>query len=470
MPKRQPRLTPICLSLICFLLLISCGQQTTGPSMGGTPAASPSSPSPSASAQPSPSPTSGSQAQKNIKLVVWDTATSGVQKEIIETLAREFEKDNPGVQIEHEGYPFDELQKTLQRAITSGKGPDIAQINNGESSMGPLVRAKLLIPLTKYDKQYGWSKKFAPALLARNMYTEDGKTFGKGVLWGVSQTGELVGFYYNKKIFQQNGIQVPKTFDELEQVMQTLKDKGVTPLIFGNLDKWQAIHLYGEILGTMTNREYLDGLIYRQGNKSWDTPQIKQAAAKLQEWESKGYFIKNYAALHSDDAWKLFAAGKGAMLLQGSWLTGDIQKAMGSNAGFFAMPPRGNKTVLHVGGVGIPYGIIKTTKYPDVAAKFINFLVSDRAVQLLLENGQLPAIKVPQSYIKPNTVSGDLYKAWNKVNDENALGHYLDWATPTFYDTLTAHLQLLLAHKESPDQFAKALEADYSKFLQQEQK
>lgn len=399
-------------------------------------------------------------------LTFWDTNNQGVQAEIVETLATEFEESHPGVTVEHRGWTLDELTDALPRAIQSGEGPDIAQVNNGESLTGPMVRAGELVNLDAYDEQYGWSEKLPAGLIARNRYTEDGATFGEGSLWGVSATAEIVGFYYNRQVFADNGVEVPTTFAELEAAMDQLKTAGVTPLVFGNLDQWPAIHLFGEIHGTLTSREYLDSLIYRSGDETWDSEQIQEAAAKLQEWEQKGYLLEGYEGLNADDAWPLFAAGEGAMLLQGSWLAGDIANALGENAGFFLMPPAGDTPVLHVGGVGIPYSIMQTSEQADLAAEFIDFLVSDRAVELMIEQGVLPAAEIPDAAIQPETLSGDLYTAWNTALENDQIGHYMDWATPTFYDTLTAQLQSLLGGQVAPDAFAAALQEDYAQFLE----
>ena len=64
-------------------------------------------------------------------------------------------------------------------------------------------------------------------------------------------------------------------------MLGALNDAGVAPLMFGNLDKWQAIHLYGEIQGTNTTREFLDGLIYRRGDADFTDPSITEAAQKV---------------------------------------------------------------------------------------------------------------------------------------------------------------------------------------------
>ena len=405
------------------------------------------------------------QAQDD-DLIFWDSNNSGELQELVETLAEEFEAQKQGVTVEHQGFETAQLDDQLQRAIQSGEGPDISQINNGENSMGPLVRAGLILPMDDYAEQYGWNNLLSPGLIARNRYTEDGETIGQGVLWGVSSTAEIVGFYYNKQIFADNGVEIPETFADLEAAMQTFKDAGVTPLVFGNLDPWPASHLFGEILGTMTTREYLDGLIYRQGDQSWETDEIKQAAAKLQEWKQNGYLLEGFEGISPDDAVSLFAAGQGAMLMQGSWDAPNVAVQMNENAGFFLMPPQeAGGTVLHVGGVGIPYGITENAENADLAAEFINFLVSERALELMVEQTALPGQTVPAEMITPDTLAGDLYTAWNAANEADAIGHYLDWATPTFYDTLNAELQRLLGDQTTPEAFAQALQADYAGFL-----
>lgn len=399
-------------------------------------------------------------------LVFWDTKTAGPEADLLETLAQEFEASHPGVTVEHQGFDQAQLDDQLQRAVQSGEGPDIAQINNGETSMGPMVRAGLLVSMEEYAQQYGWNDLLSPGLVARNRYTDDGKTLGQGTLWGVSAQAEIVGFYYNKEIFAANEVTVPTTFAELETAMQTFKDAGVTPLVFGNLDPWPSIHLYGDIHGTMTTREYLDGLIYKQGNQSWETDEIRQAATKLQEWQQNGFLQDGFEGIDADDAWPLFAAGEGAMLMQGSWQAPSLAEEMGDNVGFFLMPPVDPaKPVLHVGGVGIPYGITTNAENPDLAAEFVDFLVSERALELMIEQSALPGQTIPADLIVPNTLAGDLYTAWNTANEADAIGHYMDWATPTFSDTIKSELQRLLAGETTPDAFATALQADYANFL-----
>jgi len=393
---------------------------------------------------------------------VWTTYTDPIRTDLMETIGGAFGDAN-GVKFAHRGWQLEELGNTLPRSVDSNQGPDVSQVNNGESLAGPMARAGQILTLKDFDAEYGWSTRFAPSLLARCSFTADGKTFGEGELWGLPAESEVVGFYYNKKKFSDNGIAIPATFAELEAALGTLKSAGETPIVFGNLDKWPAIHIYGAIQGTNTTREYLDGLIYRRGDADFTDPSITASAAKLAEWKEAGYLLDGFDGISADDAQALFIGGGGAILMQGSWAAGAIRDGLGGDSGFFLMPAASTDVkVLHVGGVGIPYSITKNADDPALAAKFIDTLVSEDSFSKFIDAGQLPLGTVSEDKITADTVTGDLYTAWNAALADDAIGHYLDWAAPQFYDVLTGALQELLGGKATPDEFAAKLQEFYA--------
>jgi raffinose/stachyose/melibiose transport system substrate-binding protein len=56
---------------------------------------------------------------------------------------------------------------------------------------------------------------------------------------------------------------------------------------------------------------------------------------------------------------------------------------------------------------------------------------------------------------------------WSKLSNADGLVPYLDYSTPTFYDTITSALQKLIGGQTTPQQFADTLQADYTQFHQQ---
>ena len=400
-------------------------------------------------------------------LLVWDQFYRDEESKVMETLNAEFEAAHPGVKIQREVKVLADLQTTVKLALANADGPDVAQVNQGRNDMGALVEAGLLLPLNPYLEKYNWSSVFSTSVASRNSFTEDGKTFGTGNLYGVSPTAEVVGVFYNKDIFKKNGWDVPTTFEDFEALLAKIKTEGITPISFGSLDGWNAIHEYSAIQHLLVSLDYINNLTYGVNNVSFDIPENRQAAQILQDWAKAGYFTEGFPGIGYDDCNNLFKAGNGAMTITGSWLAPELMVGTDQEFGFFLLPPFAGKTGLAIGGVGIPFAIRKTTEKQDLAAEYLNWMISPRAAELWAEAGMLPAMALPEdSKVDTNNLFGDTLNAWNAINKENAVGHYIDWATPTFYDTLVAELQKLLGGISTPANFTEAVEADYKAYLQ----
>lgn len=421
-------------------------------------------------AAPQPVPTEAVQATEpaaeTVTLVVWDQFYRDVESQVMNTLNAEFEAAHPGVKIERVTKTLDDLKVTLKLALSETGGPDVAQVNQGRSDMGAMVQADLLLPLNDYAAQYKWNERFSTSVASRNSFTADGKTFGQGNLYGVSPTAEVVGVYYNKGIFEANGWTVPTTFDEFQTLLATIKAAGITPISFGSLDGWNAIHEFSAIQHVLVTPEYINDFVYGVNNATFDIPENQEAARILQDWVDKGYFSQDFSGIGYDDSNKLFKAGEGAMTITGSWLAPELINDTDQTFGFFLMPANEGKTRMAIGGVGVPFAIRKTTEHADLAAEYLDWMISERAAKLWAEAGMLPAMPMPSD---TNVDTGSLFyetiAAWNTINQENVVGHYIDWATPTFYDTIVAELQKLLGKTIDPAAFTAAVEVDYAAFL-----
>jgi len=400
-------------------------------------------------------------------LIVWDQFYRDIETQVIETLNSEFEASHPGVKIERVVKQLDDLKATLKLALSQPDGPDVAQVNQGRSDMGAIVQAGLLLPLNDYATQYNWDERFSASVNKRNSFSEDGKIFGTGNLYGVSATAEVVGVYYNKTMFVENGWAVPTTFDEFVALLATIKAAGEIPIAFGSLDGWNGIHEFSAVQHTLVTGEYLDNFIYAVNNASFDTVENQAAAAIVQEWAEADYFTDGFPGIGYDDTTKLFKAGKGAMTITGSWLAPELLADTEYEFGFFLLPQKtADAKQLAIGGVGIPYSIRKDTAKADLAAEYLDWMVSPRAAQLWAEASYVPAMPLPGDFkLEEGSLFSDTVLAWNRINQDNGVGHYIDWATPTFYDTIVAQIQLLLAGEIDTATFTSAVQKDYAAFL-----
>lgn len=417
-------------------------------------------------------------ARENV-LTIWHVHTQVAPRKAIEAAIAEFTRRHPDMRVEQTIRELEDLTGMVKAALSAGRGPDIMTLNNGETMMGPLFRAGYVESLEPYAQKYGWAGKLlSPGLLNRARYSADGTVFGTGQLLAVPMSGELVGVYYNKDIFRQFGLSVPRDVTELEQILAKVQSAGVFPLAYGGLDRWQFFHLYGALqaaslthqLGPDAAQRYLDDIVLHwSSERSWVTEANREAAARLQEWVRRGYLIPGFSGLNGDDAAALFSAGKAALFVQGSWYVSNFVTEGRAEFGFFPFPPYVAAEGLppQIGGMATPLGINKFSPNKDLAAEFLDILVaSDTTAQIMLEYGDLPVrLPIDLARVKPNSLWYDLYSAWNEVNRLNRVAHYLDWTTSTMWDTLGNAGVDLLALKITPETFLDRVEKDYQAWL-----
>ncbi|WP_413731871.1 extracellular solute-binding protein [Sodalis sp. RH20] len=409
---------------------------------------------------------SGAQAQT---LTTWDVWNYPAQDALMKQTVTQFEQQNPGLKLDRSVHASADTRIPLKLSLTSGEGPQVAQVNQGGGDMGALVHEKLLYSLDDYAKTYHWEQRFPASILKRNRWS-DHNDFGEGHLYGVASLGEMVGLYYNKKLLDQAGVAVPKNMDEFEAALPKLQQQGIAPMMMGLLDSNGGPHLLMMLWQDQIDskdRKPLDDLIYGKGGTFHDAKLLK-AATLMKTWADKGYFFPGYQGIGNDDAATLFQNGQAAFFISGTWYMGQLQE--NKDIHFADLPPfPGVTSPLMVGGTDLPFSITSTAKTQqqrDIAAKFINYLVSDHMAEAWLKAGFLPAsadknAKIPAD----NPLLAEIYRVWIKVSDYDGLGHYIDWATPTMINALQEHVQLLLAGKESPQQLTDKLDENYQQYI-----
>jgi raffinose/stachyose/melibiose transport system substrate-binding protein len=398
----------------------------------------------------------------DVTLTVWDQEVRGGQARQIEQLNAAFQEEYPNVTIERVSRSFEDLRRTLRLAITGNEAPDVVQANNGRSDMGAFVGAGLLQSLDGYAEAYGWTDRFPESVRALASYSDDGQEFGSGSLYGVAQVGEVVGVWYNKAALDRLGLQPPQTLEEFEAALAAAKEAGELPIQFGNLDQWPGIHEFGFVQNAFVSPEQIRTLGFGRTGADWTSPENEQAADTLTGWVESGYFPDGFNGLGYDPAWQQFAKGEGVFLVSGTWLLADLQDALGDDLGFM-LPPEGASGELAVtGGTGLPFSITEASENADVAAAYIDFISSPEAMTGITEAGGLPVVAAGEQQV--SGAQAEVFDAWETATSQDALVPYLDYATPTFFDTLTAQVQDLMGGDTSTQDFLTTLQQDYAEF------
>ncbi|MCF7915686.1 MAG: extracellular solute-binding protein [Spirochaetaceae bacterium] len=403
--------------------------------------------------------TSAEKRQAKQTILLWDQYYRGVESEIMDKIVSSFQERNSDIEVERVTKTLDDLKMVLKMSVESGEGPDVMQVNQGEADMGAFVKADLLVNLNDVAAENNWEANFSESTLKAMGYNND--------YYGISTTAEVVGFYYNKSIFEELNLSIPQSFSELEKLMADVKSAGYTPINFGNLDGWTGIHEWSAIQHVLTTRKELDNMMSGKPGDFWLNEANVQAAQILQDWVRKGYFTKDFSAIGYDDSTNVFYQGKSALMLTGNWLQGEMSQNAPFEVGFFLMPAQNTEKLKAIGGPGIPFVISKKAANRDAAIKFLDYLAQQETAKLWADELMLPAQTIDASeYSEADPLFQDILRAYARVNETNGMGYFIDWVTPTFYDTCSAAVQELMALEISPEEFAQRLHNDYKDYVE----
>jgi raffinose/stachyose/melibiose transport system substrate-binding protein len=384
--------------------------------------------------------------------------------ESIDRLIEAYESENPSVTIESRYTTFVDYGRSIRLTMASDSAPDIAQVGQAYVMQGPLVEAGLLLPLDDYAEAYGWDEEFQEGLLAQSRFQPDGRAFGEGDLYGVALGGNMVGVYYNRALVEQLGLQVPfATLDEFEAALATAKGAGIQPIALGNVEGWPAGHLVSSLMSQyQEDGEVVDWVFGREG-ASFESAGAVDALTTVQEWTEAGYISEESNGTSLPDAVTSFVEGESLFFVSGNWSAAEVDEGLGEDAGFMLFPPaEAGAPKRATGATTSPFGISTASENPDVAAHFLDYMLSDEAVDILVEGGYAPVTPGGlEQAAGVEGVRGEFNQAFAEVLAEDGLDLYLDWSTVTMNDTLFPAVQQLIGRQSTPEDVVEVVQADW---------
>jgi len=197
--------------------------------------------------------------------------------------------------------------------------------------------------------------------------------------------------YYNKDLYEKNGLKAPETWEEFTQGLETLKGAGVTPIALAGKNEWDRAWPVFAFAPAMAN----DALVAAQnGSGKLTDPAVGQMLQAYRDFVDKGYFGKDFLAQDYAAAQLAFMNGKAAAIIDGTWANGTYVES-GMNLGRFPVPNQeGKKIVQSSYSNFMTYAIASSSKHPDQAAKYLEFLNSLEAQQIMEDEvGLVPTLK-----------------------------------------------------------------------------
>lgn len=311
-------------------------------------------------------------------------------KSILEPELKKFEQQT-GIKVKLEVVPWSDLLNRILAATASGQGPDVLNIGNTWSASLQATGALLPFDDAAFAK-IGGKDRFITAALASTGAAGKPPT-------AVPLYSMVYGLYYNKKAFQDAGIErPPATWDELVAAGQKLTKDGKFGLVIEGGNPTENVH-HAFTFGLQHGTGFFDAA----GKPQFDSPEAVAAIKQFVDFIAKDKITSpGNAEYANNQAVADFATGKAAMLM---WqAAGANLKTRGMNPDDFAVAPvpipagaAGTKATTSM-AAGINIAVFKNSKNLDGALQLVKFMTSDEEQTILNKTyGSIPPVKAAQS-------------------------------------------------------------------------
>ena len=398
-------------------------------------------------------PVSTDVSKEKVELKLWDGA--GL-KTFDDQLIAAFQKKYPNITIKATYDPDNTSQQNGPRIISAADTPDVARITDINSA----VRGKHLVNLDEYSKAYGWDLPDSQTQVYR--VDSNGK-IGSGSLYAVPDGISMTGLYWNKKLAKELGItEAPATVADLEADMKKATDAGKLAMMMPAKEGGTS-YIYQALLTNYEGRDTVQNWIIQKDGATFNTKGALKAAQKIKDWQDAGYFSKDALALDGSTALSRFSNGEALFFPSGSWYTASINDALGDNAGWIAYPGEKADSGSAAANAVSAFGIPANAKHKNAAAAFLNFLQSDEARQIAVDNGY-PPVGEGKTPSTDNQLLGQVLTAYEGLVKTGNTTDYINNATAGMQaSAIIPGFQSLLDGTMTPQQFVDSIQKQYEK-------
>jgi raffinose/stachyose/melibiose transport system substrate-binding protein len=383
-------------------------------------------------------------AQTTITIESWRTDDSDIwNNQIIPA----FEKANPDIKVVYNPTAPTEYNAALNSRLEGGTAGDVIVCRPFDASLD-LYNKGYLAPLNDLPGMEGFSE------VAKSAWTtDDGAT-----TFCVPMASVIHGFFYNKQIFEELGLQPPTTVDEFFSVLEKIKADGkFTPLVLGTADQWEAATMGFQNIGPnyWKGEEGRKALIAGTA-KFTDQPYV-ETFAQLAKWAP--YLGDGYQAQKYPDSQNLFQLGQAAIYAAGSWDI-SLKKNADFEFGAFRPPvPAAGDTCYISDHTDIGIGLNAKSPNADAARKFLSWVASPEFASLYANAlpGFYPLSSAPVAIEDP--VAQEMV-SWREKCEETIRNSYqiLSRGTPNLENELWNASAQVINGTMTPEDAAKKVQ------------
>jgi multiple sugar transport system substrate-binding protein len=344
-----------------------------------------------------------SAAAGDVSYWLWDAN----QLPAYQSCADKFNQTNPTIKVKVSQYGWDDYWGKLTNGFVAGDAPDV--FTNHLSKYPEFVSQQQLVPLDETLAKDGFDVNQYQPGLADLWKGQDGKRYG------LPKDFDTIALFYNKKLTEAGGV----SEDQITSLAWNPTDGGTYEKAIAHLtvdtsgrrgdepgfDKTK-VKVYGLGLdgGSGNGNGQTQWSMYTGSNDwthtdknpwgthyNYDQPKFQETIGWFASLIDKGY-MPSVAAVTGQSSADIFAAGKYAMVTNGSWMINSFYAAKDAQVGLAPTPigPNGKRASMYN---GLADAIWVGSKNKPAAAKWVEFLGSSDCQNIVGEQAIVfPAI------------------------------------------------------------------------------
>lgn len=296
--------------------------------------------------------------------ILWPE-TDSTQVDVMENYIQPALEENfPDVEFEYIPMTADSPVKTMS---ASGDLPEI--FFTGGAEIDAILGAGDALDLSEYIEKDDWVKE--------NYNNPDLLYNGDAVYFLTAGQNAYYSpvFYYNKALFEANGVKEPTNMDEFVAACKTFVDAGITPITTA-----QWVSSYSLIDGIIASAAPESFIGLNERTCDWTDDGVVKALGYFDELKTMGAFAADIPNKDDATAYSEFQSGKTAMMLTYSWFNGDMaEDKLGFAADSFSFPNTGDDYIQLIfeprKGNGGGYTVNANAENPDLLADIMKVMV-----------------------------------------------------------------------------------------------
>jgi raffinose/stachyose/melibiose transport system substrate-binding protein len=298
-----------------------------------------------------------------------------------------------------------------------------------------------------------WAAKMPEAIKSVAQY--DGKTYN--AIFG--QNG--IGAVYNQQAMAKAGLTPPDTWTKLLAFCRAAQAKGTPAFALGNQDNWVTqLVLYSLVATSVYGPDRDFDQKMQSGQTTFANSSWKTALDKYVTMDKTGCFQKNPLGTNYEASQQLAATGKTLGIIQGNWVIALLkQKNPQGTFTLKALPATDDPSrTLIPAAAGAGYGVNAKAKDPELALKFVNFVMSPEGMNLFVKKqGGLPSLPDTGFAVDPSLTE------LSRFIKSNRTVPFMDqrWPNAKVQQTMLSGLQEIFSGQSTPQNLLKEMDTDY---------